>query len=312
MDISVLVPTYNRPEDLERCLKAVYRQTHMPKEVIITVRVDDDATHDLLARLLPQLPQSPAELILVDLHEPGVVAAMNKGIGVCTADIVAITDDDAEPFPDWLERLRARFMESNEVVGVGGRDLVYHNGTYQERKVKKVGKLLWYGKMIGNHHVGSGAPSEADFLKGVNCAYRTDKLKAIGFEKRLLGKGAQVHWELVLGLALRRMGGRLIYDPEIKVNHYEGKRHDVDQRQTFVHPVATKNMVHNETYAVLTHLKALQIFVFLSWAVLFGTTASPGLVQIVRYLLKGKGSVVPRSVYCFQGRVMGVQTWLKH
>ena len=56
---------------------------------------------------------------------------LNVGIGATIESIVAITDDDAEPRPDWLARLIGHFAVKS-VGGVGGRDWQPHErGTSQ-------------------------------------------------------------------------------------------------------------------------------------------------------------------------------------
>ena len=49
MKITVLVPTYRRPQDLARCLAALQKQERVPDEVVVVARPDDEATHACLA-----------------------------------------------------------------------------------------------------------------------------------------------------------------------------------------------------------------------------------------------------------------------
>ncbi len=120
---------------------------------------------------------------------------MSAGLEVARGDIVAITDDDAAPHPDWLARIEAYFSTHQGLAGVGGRDVVCH-GEHPEGGAREVvGKVQWFGRVIGNHHLGIGRAREVDELKGVNCAYRHAALRRVGFDERLRGTGAQVHWE---------------------------------------------------------------------------------------------------------------------
>ncbi len=41
---------------------------------------------------------------------PGVVAAMNLKLEMAQGDILAFTDDDAAPGPDWLARMEAQLV----------------------------------------------------------------------------------------------------------------------------------------------------------------------------------------------------------
>jgi glycosyltransferase involved in cell wall biosynthesis len=106
MKISVLVPTYRRSQDLERCLKALRKQTSEAYEVLLVVRDIDQETQVFLQNF----SGAPLALKVVDVVVPGQVAALNAGLAAATGDIIAITDDDAAPHPDWLERIERHFL----------------------------------------------------------------------------------------------------------------------------------------------------------------------------------------------------------
>lgn len=88
--ICVVVPTIGRPE-LSRCLAALDRQTRRPDEVVV---VRDEAGR-------------------------GASWARNEGIRRSQGDLVAFTDDDCVPPPDWIEQL-IRAMDWYEAAGAGG------------------------------------------------------------------------------------------------------------------------------------------------------------------------------------------------
>ncbi|MER3588223.1 MAG: glycosyl transferase family A, partial [Mastigocladus sp. ERB_26_1] len=193
MTISVMIPTYRRPQDLARCLKALEQQTRKPEQVVVVVRDTDTDTWSFLQDYHPQGFSLEAAMVKV----PGVVAAMNVGLDAAKGDMIAITDDDAAPHPDWLARIEAYFVSDPRIGGVGGRDLVYvNNELIYKGESKVVGKLQWYGRVIGDHHKGIGAAREVDVLKGVNMAYRRSAIAGLRFDERMLGTGAQVHFEL--------------------------------------------------------------------------------------------------------------------
>lgn len=308
MTISVMIPTYRRPQDLARCLKALEQQTRKPEQVVVVVRDTDTESWSFLQDYHPQGFSLEAATVKV----PGVVAAMNVGLDTARGDIIAITDDDAAPHPDWLARIEAHFVCDPRIGGVGGRDLVYvNNELIYKGESKVVGKLQWYGRVIGDHHKGIGAAREVDVLKGVNMAYRRSAIAHLHFDERMLGTGAQVHFELAFSLALRSQGWKLIYDPLIIVDHYPAQRFDEDQRNNFNH-LAWKNAVHNETLALLEYLPPLRLVVFILWATLVGTRKAFGLLQLLRFLPKEKTLAWQKWLASMQGRTQAWQTWLSH
>ena len=180
MRVTVVVPTYARPAELARCLASIRAQTIAPHEVLVTVRNTDVATRPVVEALAATWPQ----LRIVSVTRAGVVAAMNAALDSATGDIFALTDDDAEPAADWLERMGRVFDLETDVGGVGGKDL--QSGVADRRS--DVGRLQWFGRVIGNHHTGTGAARDVDVLKGACCAFRMNALRTIRFDQRLRGQ----------------------------------------------------------------------------------------------------------------------------
>ncbi|MGH1395642.1 MAG: glycosyltransferase family 2 protein [Trichormus sp.] len=304
MKITVIVPTYRRTKDLERCLLALHKQARPADEVVLVVRDTDYETWQFLTTFDPLLLPLRAKTVTV----PGVVAAMNAGLDVAQGDIIAFTDDDAAPHTNWLAQIEAHFLKDDRIAGVGGRDWVYHGKQLEDGICPVVGQVHWFGRIIGNHHIGIGAPREVDVLKGVNMSFRRAAIQKQHFDQRMLGTGAQVHFEVAFCLSLKRAGWKLIYDPQVGVNHYPAQRFDEDQRHQF-NSIAVVNAVHNETLALLEHLSPSQKLVFLFWATFVGTRDAMGFIQWLRFL-PSEGMLAGRKLLAsWRGRWQGWQTW---
>ena len=303
--ITVIIPTYRRVAELKQCLAAVRNQRRAADQVLVTVRDTDIETRAFLAaRTADELTVQ-----IVDVGEPGVVAAMNAALCVSTGDLIALTDDDAAPWPDWLERIEKHFAVDPRLGGVGGRDWQYKLGKLDDGAEHHCGKLQWWGRVTaGHHHAAMGPLREVAVIKGVNCAYRAAPLKAIGFDARLAGTGAQVHWELSLGLAMRRAGWKIVFDPAVAVDHFPAVRFDEDQRSTFS-GLAQRNAVANETLVLCEHFRGIQRWVFLLWSLLVGTRASPGFAQLPRLLWEGRPSLGSLWLATVTGRWSGLMTF---
>lgn len=305
MTITVIIPTYRRPKDLARCLEALEKQTKQPDEVLVVVRDTDAETWTFLETFNPGILPLQAATVKV----PGVVAAMNAGLDRAKGDIIAFTDDDAAPHADWLARMETYFLSDDRVGGVGGRDWVYVGTELLDfGSSEVVGRLQWFGRVIGNHHIGVGEAREVDVLKGVNMSFRQSALAGRRFDERMRGSGAQVHFELSFCLALRRAGWKLIYDPAIAVNHHVGQRFDEDKRDR-LNRVALINAVHNETLVLLEHLPPLRRILFLAWAILVGTQEALGFVQWLRFFPKEGALAGKKWLASLQGRGEGWQSW---
>jgi glycosyltransferase involved in cell wall biosynthesis len=100
-EVSVIVPTRDRPAALEGCLRALSRQTLA--DALETIVVDDGSLPGSVAAVASDFPQ--VRVVRTDRRNPA--AARNAGVREALGDIICLTDDDCEPAPDWAERLAA-------------------------------------------------------------------------------------------------------------------------------------------------------------------------------------------------------------
>lgn len=98
--ISVLIPAYNRPEELRLCLEGFARQTASRKDFEVVV-VDDGSTEDLASVASPF--QQSLNLRFVRRTNGGPSAARNQGLKLCRAANILLYDDDLRPYPDLVE-----------------------------------------------------------------------------------------------------------------------------------------------------------------------------------------------------------------
>ncbi|NEQ88747.1 MAG: glycosyltransferase [Moorea sp. SIO2I5] len=307
MRITVIVPTYRRPKDLERCLEALEKQTRSADEVLVIVRDTDAETWAFLEAFNPEvLPIRP-----VTLSIPGQVAALNAGLDRAQGDIIAITDDDAAPRGNWLTDIETHFLSDHRIGGVGGRDWVHVGNDLENGARERVGRVQWYGRVIGNHHLGVGLPREVDVLKGANMSYRRTAISGLRFDQRLRGTGAQVHNDLGFSLALRKAGWKLMYDPGVAVDHYPAQRFDEDQRGIVFSDTALINAAHNETIVLLDYFPVLQRIIFIVWSTLVGTRVQPGFLQCLRSFPKEGLLAGQKWLASLRGRWQGWLSWKK-
>jgi GT2 family glycosyltransferase len=305
--ISVIVPTYRRAPSLRRCLEALGRQRLPAAEILVVARPEDRATHELveqsfraIARVVP---------VAVPPGRPGFVAALNAGIDAATGELIAFTDDDAEPHPDWIERLVSTFSSDPQIGAVGGRDWLYVGERLQDGAKTVVGRLSWFGRLTGNHHLGVGDARDVDILKGVNLTVRAGLARQIRFDTRLRGVGTEHHSELGMCFTVRRLGYRVVYDPAIAVEHHTQPR--VEGQRELQGPLHARNAAHNETLAVMEHLPRWRQPVYIAWMTAVGTRIAPGLAQTLRFLIKSRDPRLALLRGAQAGRLQGVHTYLR-
>ena len=299
---AIVIPTYRRSHDLALCLEAIEQLTMPPTEILVVYREsgDPDTTASIDEWLIGE---GIAPRRAVPVGVPGVIAAMQAGVRETACDVIAFIDDDVRVQPEWLERC-LRHYASPDVAGVGGRDIVHDQEFYLP--AAEVGRIRWFGRMVGNHHVGYGTARPVDLLKGANLSMRRSFLQ---FDTRLRGRGAQVHWEAQVSLWARRAGSRLIYDPECVVDHYPAPRFDADRRMK-PQTRAVEDQAHNEVYVVLSYLRWWQRLCYLPYTFLVGHRASLGLVRWLLLELSGQGKSTRHYLLpALRGKFAGIITW---
>lgn len=112
--VSVVVPTYRRAAVLRGCLEALAAQDYPVSNCEIIV-VDDGG--DFNPAVVAGLPGPPVRL--VPQPHRGPASARNTGARLGTGELLAFTDDDCRPRPDWLTRM-AEAHEAHPGALVGG------------------------------------------------------------------------------------------------------------------------------------------------------------------------------------------------
>jgi GT2 family glycosyltransferase len=173
-----------------------------PFEVVV---VDDGSNDGTSARLSQLAAEVPFALRILRLpHSRGPAYARNRGWQAARAPLIAFTDDDCEPKPDWLASLlQALSAAGPDVAGIGGRVEPATSGV--------ISRYMTY------HRILEPPPSLA-YLVTANCLYRRAALTEIGgFDESIRTPGGE---DPGLSFALRERGYRLGFAPGAVVSHH--------------------------------------------------------------------------------------------
>jgi glycosyltransferase involved in cell wall biosynthesis len=299
---SIVLPTWRRPSDLLRCLAGIACQSVAPHEIVVVVRKDDSETRQKLASTTTALGCS---LRTVFVERPGLVAALNCGYRASSGEVVCCLDDDAVPHEDWLERLMAHYRD-RYVVAVGGRDWIHEGQHRVEEQAEVVGMITWYGRCVGNHHLGAGPSRQVHFLKGVNMSYRRSAVIGLPFDPLLRGSGSQPHSEIGLCLRLAN-SGRILYDPSVAVEHYLGQRWD-DQRAAARSSADIEVSAHNRFYSLVADLSGMRRAVVFLFQAIAGSRDDPGPLLALERMLFGEFAAIVRCRAACAGRLAALTT----
>ncbi|MRR09737.1 glycosyltransferase [bacterium] len=140
-DISVVVPTYDRRDQLERCLRALRRQDfdRTRYEVVVT----DDGSTDGTAEMMRAFPREAPSLGYIAHANVGRAANRNVGIRAATGKLVLFLDDDVVADPGLIAAHHRAHAEAgypaaallgySPLAGDGGADPVmrYHRAFWE-------------------------------------------------------------------------------------------------------------------------------------------------------------------------------------
>lgn len=114
---SVVIPTRNRPAQLEKALQSVFAQTMNPKEVIV---VDDGSQPPVSKHIFNQAPREIGTVLLRNDPPLGAAGARNVAVSVAKSPWIAFLDDDDQFFPEKLQTIAEAMVNNPEA------DLFYH------------------------------------------------------------------------------------------------------------------------------------------------------------------------------------------
>ena len=103
--VSVLIPTFRRPDSFIRAARSIFRQQGV--EGIELVAIDNSPEGSALDAFRALDAESPFPFRWAHAPKPGVAQARNVALALARGDLVAWLDDDEEASPRWLASLIA-------------------------------------------------------------------------------------------------------------------------------------------------------------------------------------------------------------
>jgi O-antigen biosynthesis protein len=213
--VTIMVPTFDRPETLRRCLTGLTQQ--VSSRVIQFLVIDNHPQSGLTPPIVAEFPK----IQLVSEPQAGSSRARNAGIRAVTTDIVVMVDDDVVVPPEWLERLLAP-LSRPEVSAVTGQVMPLEVKTDAQRLFEVFGGLGrgWERRQVdrtwADQHRFVAVPAW-ELGATANAAFRTAIFRdpAIGGFHEALGGGmpTQGGEDTYFLYKVLQGGGTIVYEP---------------------------------------------------------------------------------------------------
>jgi GT2 family glycosyltransferase len=207
-DVSIVIPTFNRPARLRLVLDALARQSENPSNFEVVV-VDDGSkvpTADALSGV-----SFPFTLRIVRQDNAGPARARNRGIEETRGELVLFLDDDVEPLPALVEEhLKSHAAEPTDAVIIGPLSSLPHYPqpwvAWEQSKIELQYQAMISGKMI---------PTFRQFWTGNASLARAHLVALGGFDTTFL-RGEDVE----LGARLHARGLVFRFNPRAAGLHH--------------------------------------------------------------------------------------------
>jgi len=192
VDVSVVIPTVDRVDLLDRCLAGLARPQGADFEIVV-VHDGHPGVTDVIDRWAASLP-----LRAVRIDERGAAAKRNAGWRAAWADVIAFTDDDCQPTAGWLGAALAALGPDVDLVQ--GRVEPHPDDAHVTGPFARTLQV-----------------SEAsDTYPNANLVYRRGALERVGgFDDAFWGGGedTDLAWRVI------ESGGGVVFAPDALVHH---------------------------------------------------------------------------------------------
>jgi glycosyltransferase involved in cell wall biosynthesis len=199
--VGVVIPVYNDWQRLQLCLQALAQQTYPAERW--RVRVVDNGSDDW-----PAEPVFPLPVEVLRCPQPGSYAARNLAALGWDVDVLAFTDADCRPEPDWLlEGLACLDHAAHAADLVAGAIRLTASRAVAPTAAEQLDQILGFDQGRTVRRAGYGATA--------NLFVRASVFHALGGFQSQTRSGA----DRDLCARALRMGSQLVYAPRARVGH---------------------------------------------------------------------------------------------
>lgn len=219
--LSVVVPSYRRRDELDRCLEDLAAQIDPPSlEIVLVLQAFPAGAADSVRERFG----GRLNLQIAEFNEGlGTGGARNEGLRMSSGEIIAFLDDDVRLPAGWSRSLVSCY-DDPMVGGAGGFvDHPGHYGPMRNTAYRMLGftanrfKIDWGGFNVGPAFNPPGV-HEAEWLGGGNMSFRRQAILGVnGFDEAL---GAFWHEDADVTHRVMKSGWKVVCSDQLAVDHF--------------------------------------------------------------------------------------------
>jgi GT2 family glycosyltransferase len=200
LQVSIIVPVYNNPHDLQECLAALQADAGPETELIVV----DDASTDDTASVAVQMGVHVLQLA----NNSGPAAARNYGASYARGDILFFVDADVVVGPGAVSRVIALFEQHSDLTALFGS---------YDAQPRAPGVVSQYRNLLHHFVHQNGNPNASTFWAGCGAIRRAVFLELGGFDGKRFPRPSIE--DIELGYRLRQAGHRILLDKVLQGTH---------------------------------------------------------------------------------------------